>query len=69
MGGEEAKNADSTIDSVRRKLLKIGIYSVPTIIFLGKVSEARASGVITDDGKDNHEHRHNGWHWWHWWKS
>jgi len=28
MGGEEAKNADSTIDSVRRKLLEIGIDSI-----------------------------------------
>jgi len=40
---KETKNVNA-VDSVRRKLLKIGIYSVPTIILLGRASVARASG-------------------------
>jgi len=40
---KETKNVEP-VDSVRRKLLKIGIYSVPTIMLLGKVKTARASG-------------------------
>jgi len=42
-------------DQVRRKLLKLGIYSVPAVIFLGKVTGARASGQVArskGDGKD-----------------
>ena len=31
------------VDSVRRRLLKIGIYSVPAIMFLGRVKVARAT--------------------------
>jgi len=60
MGGEEGENADSTIDRVRRKLLKIGVYSVPTLILMGTATEAKASGGNTDDGEDGHEH----WHRW-----
>ncbi len=47
MAEHEIRNEDiedPSIDSVRRKLLKIGIYAVPAIMFLGRVNEARASG-------------------------
>ncbi|HEX9667461.1 MAG TPA: hypothetical protein VGA95_13020 [Thermodesulfobacteriota bacterium] len=40
---EIIKDEDTSVDSVRRRLLKIGIYSVPAIMFLGKVKVARAS--------------------------
>ena len=33
-----------SVDVARRRLLKIGLYAAPTIILLGKVPRARASG-------------------------
>lgn len=38
------------VDEVRRKLLKIGIYAAPAVMFLGKVRIARAS---TCDGQNS----------------
>ncbi len=38
-----------SVDEVRRKLLKIGMYAVPTIILLGKVPRARASTFGSQD--------------------
>ncbi|MBI2485838.1 MAG: hypothetical protein HYW01_02560 [Deltaproteobacteria bacterium] len=37
------KQTTSSVDEARRKLLKIGIYSAPAVLFLGKVSGAKAS--------------------------
>jgi hypothetical protein len=43
----------SDADNARRKLLKLGVYSVPTILFLGRVTGARASGqTIGEESKD-----------------
>jgi hypothetical protein len=44
MDKHDVENTDTTVDEVRRKLLKIGIYAVPTIALLGRVPKARASG-------------------------
>jgi hypothetical protein len=44
MDKHDVENTDTTVDEVRRKLLKIGIYSVPAIMFIGTASIARASG-------------------------
>ena len=37
------KEKTSSVDEARRKLLKIGLYSAPALLFLGKVSGAKAS--------------------------
>jgi hypothetical protein len=44
MHKKEAKQLQSTINETRRKLLKLGVYSAPTLLLLGKVSGAKASG-------------------------
>jgi hypothetical protein len=38
------EDKDASVDSVRRKLLKIGIYAVPAIMFLGRAKVAKATG-------------------------
>jgi hypothetical protein len=43
MDEHHIKDEDTSIDRVRRRLLKIGIYSVPAIMFLGRVNQAKAS--------------------------
>ncbi len=48
MDEHHTKDEDTGIDSVRRRLLKIGIYSVSTIMFLGRVHAAKASGPPFD---------------------
>lgn len=48
MNEHHTKDEDTDIDSVRRRLLKIGIYSVPAIMFLGRVNAAKASGPPFD---------------------
>ena len=53
---------DTSIDSVRRRLLKIGIYSVPAIIFLGKVKEAHASGTSKTDWDNKHYNKKDSKH-------
>ena len=40
---------------VRRKLLKLGVYSVPAIFFAGKVSYAKPSGGCHTRRKHRHE--------------
>jgi len=42
---DNSKGNLSTVNEARRKLLKIGIYSAPAVLFLGKVSGAKASNV------------------------
>ena len=37
------KQRTSSVNEARRKLLKIGVYSAPAVLFLGKVSGAKAS--------------------------
>jgi hypothetical protein len=44
MHKQEAKQLKSNVNEARRKLLKLGLYSAPTLLFLGKVTGARASG-------------------------
>ncbi len=46
MSNEERENreASSSVDNARRKLLKIGVYAAPAVLMLGKVAGARASG-------------------------
>ena len=34
------------VNDVRRRLLKIGVYTAPVLVCLGKVSGARASGSV-----------------------
>ena len=51
MAGHQIPDADiedPSVDSVRRRLLKIGIYAVPAIMLLGRVNEAKASGPPFD---------------------
>lgn len=51
----EKKDRKSNTDQARRKLLKLGIYSVPAVVFLGRATGARASGQVVrgkDDDKD-----------------
>ncbi|HSE83710.1 MAG TPA: hypothetical protein VLB01_04095 [Thermodesulfobacteriota bacterium] len=43
MDKQRIKQKTSSVDKARRKLLKIGVYSAPAVLFLGKVSGARAS--------------------------
>ena len=43
MDKPEKKQTVSSVNKARRKLLKIGIYSAPAVLFLGKVSGAKAS--------------------------
>ncbi len=44
---DDRKEKFSTVNEARRKLLKIGIYSAPAVLFLGKVSGAKASNGTT----------------------
>ena len=44
------QSRSSDLDNARRKLLKLGVYSVPAILFLGKVTGARASGQTIGEG-------------------
>jgi hypothetical protein len=55
MNKPDENQASSDVDNVRRKLLKLGIYSVPAILLIGKVTGARASGTVrgkNDNGGD-----------------
>ncbi len=47
MDEHHLKDEDTSVDSVRRRLLKIGIYSVPAVILLGRVPKARASNGVS----------------------
>lgn len=44
MNKRDIKQTLSSVDETKRKLLKLGVYSAPALLFLGKVSGARASG-------------------------
>ena len=44
MRKQEAKQLKSNVNETRRKLLKLGVYSAPALLLLGKVSGAKASG-------------------------
>jgi hypothetical protein len=44
MDKQKIKRTSSNVDNARRKLLQLGIYSVPAILFLGKITGAKASG-------------------------
>ncbi|GBD38728.1 hypothetical protein HRbin37_00984 [bacterium HR37] len=58
MNNTEPKKIHSgSVNSARRKLLKLGVYSAPAILFLGRVTTAKASGGSTSsktrkNGKD-----------------
>ena len=43
MDKAKIKQNTTSVDEARRKLLKIGVYSAPALLFLGKVSGAKAS--------------------------
>ncbi|MGH7889363.1 MAG: hypothetical protein ACRENF_02285 [Thermodesulfobacteriota bacterium] len=44
MSSLSEKEIKTNVNETRRKLLKLGVYSVPAVLFLGKVSGAKASG-------------------------
>ncbi len=46
------KQTTSNVNEARRKLLKIGIYSAPAVLFLGKISGAKASNGQTMGSRD-----------------
>lgn len=48
----ENEETSEIVDQVRRKLLKIGIYTAPTIALLGKVRGAKASGANYQNRRD-----------------
>jgi len=48
---------DKEKGEVRRKLLKLGVYSVPVIFFAGKVSYAKPSGCKRDKKHKKRKHR------------
>lgn len=50
MDKQKIKQTSSSVDNARRKLLQLGIYSVPAILFLGKITGARASGQTVREG-------------------
>ena len=44
MREQESKQPKPNVNEARRKLLKLGVYAAPTLLFLGKVTGAKASG-------------------------
>ena len=62
MNKKDENQVSSDVDNVRRKLLKLGIYSVPAILLIGKVTGARASGTARGryDGGDSVNANNNG---------
>jgi len=44
MSNHSEREIKSNVNETRRKLLKLGVYSAPAVLFLGKVSGAKASG-------------------------
>ena len=53
MRKQEAKQFKSNVNETRRKLLKLGVYSAPTLLLLGKVSGARASNQSVGPKSNN----------------
>jgi len=44
MREQESKQPKPNVNEARRKLLKLGVYAAPTLLLLGKVTGAKASG-------------------------